>query len=262
MSNRLLGLADSVEACVFDLDGVLTDSGLVHAAAWGTVLDDFLAHLTGETGRHFVTFDRELDYRRCFEGRSRTDGVHAFLESAGIRIPEGRAGDDAAAATIHGLAARKGEVVARLLERRGVTARPGARRYLEAAGRAGLGRVVLSASANTLAMLEVAGLASLVESCVDAGLIQREAARTPPFPDLLLAACKGLDVEPASAVAFTGRPAGVAAGLAAGMQVVGVGDGRDAEVLRGFGAELVVPSLAALLDRAVLEPSPMEGVAR
>ncbi len=251
MSNRLLGLHTSVEACLFDLDGVLTDSGLLHAVAWGTVLDDLLLRSSGETGWHFIPFDRDADYRSYIEGRSRLEGVHAFLDSRGIRIPEGRGDDPADAETACGLAKRKGEAVARALEREGVTALSGVRRYLEAAGRTGLRRGVVSASANTLPMLQVAGLAPLIETWVDADVISAEGARTPPSPDLLLAACRRLDVLPHLAVTFTHRPAGVAAGRAAGMQVIGVGEGRDEELLRGFGADLVVPSLSALLSRAV-----------
>jgi len=253
MSNRLLGLDGSVEACLFDLDGVLTDSGLLHAMAWGTVLDDLLLRLSHPLGWQFIPFDRDRDYRTYIDGRSRSEGVHAFLASRGIRIPEGGADDPPDADTASSLAKRKGEAVARALEHEGVTALAGVRRYLEAAGRAGLGRAVVSASANTIPMLQVSGLAPLIDSCVDADVISAEGARTPPSPDLLLAACRRLDVPAHVAVTFTRRPAGVAAGRAAGMRVIGVGEPPDDELLQGFGADLVVPSLSALLDPAVAE---------
>ena len=252
MSKRLLGLDSSVEACLFDLDGVLTDSGLLHAAAWGTVIDDLLLRLSGELGWTFVPFDRDVDYRTYFDGRSRSEGVHSFLSSRGIRIPEGRSDDPADADTALSLGKRKGEAVARALDE-GVTALSGVRRYLETASRTGVRTGVISASANTLPMLHVAGLAPLIETWVDADVIRAEGARTPPAPDLLLAACRRLDVPPHLAVTFTHRPAGVAAGRAAGMRVIGIGAGPDDELLRGFGAELVVPSLSALLDRAVAD---------
>ena len=89
MSNRLLGLDGAVEACLFDLDGVLTDSGLLHAAAWGTVIDDLLLRLSGQLGWRFVPFNRDADYLTYFDGRSRSEGVHGFLASRGIRIPRG-----------------------------------------------------------------------------------------------------------------------------------------------------------------------------
>jgi beta-phosphoglucomutase-like phosphatase (HAD superfamily) len=252
IDKRMLGLDSAVEACLFDLDGVLTDSNRLHANAWGTVLDDLLLRLSEQTGWQFIPFDRDRDYRMYIDGRSRLEGIHAFLESRGIRLPEGRSDDPPEAETACGLANRKGLTLRRELERRGVTPLPGVRRYLEAAGRTDLRRAVISASASTLPMLERAGLAQLFEARIDADVIQAEGAHTSPAPDLLLAACRRLDVPPELAVTFTHRPAGVAAGHAADMRVIGVGTGPDEELLRGFGAELVVPSLEALLDRALL----------
>ena len=251
IDKRMLALDPAVEACLFDLDGVLTDSNRLHAEAWGTVLDDLLLRSSQVTGWQFIPFDRDGDYRTYLDGRSRLEGIHAFLESRGIRLPEGRNDDPPGADTACGLANRKGRTLRNDLERHGLMPLPGVRRYLEAAGRTGVARAVLSASANTRPMLELAGLAPLFETCIDADAI-RDGARTPPSSDLLLAACRSLDVPPELAVTFTHRPAGVAAGRAAGLRVIGVGVGPDDELLHGFGAELVVPSLEALLDRALI----------
>ena len=250
----MLGLPATVEACLFDLEGVLTDSALLHALAWGEVFDDLLLRLADKTGWHFIPFDREADYRTYLDGRPRLEGVHAFLDSRGIRLPEGRPDDPADADTARALAERKGEALARSLRQRGVTALAGARRYLEAAGQAGLGRAVVSASASTLPMLELAGLATLVEERVDADVIRAEGLRARPAPDLLLAACRSLGVRPEMAVTFTHSAAGVAAGHAAGMAVIGVGEGAQEELLRGFGAERVVPSVTTLLAPVLAPP--------
>jgi beta-phosphoglucomutase-like phosphatase (HAD superfamily) len=247
VTRKMLGLPAAIEACLFDLDGVLTDSGVLHAWAWGEIFDDFLLRLTEKTGWQFIPFDRGADYRAYIDGRPRLEGVHAFLDSRGIRLPEGRLDDPAEADTAYGLAKRKGEALARGLSRRGVTALPGVRRYLEAAGRAGLQRAVVSASASTLPMLELAALASLVDERVDADVIRLEGLRSRPAPDLLLIACRRLAVRPEDAVTLTHSAAGVAAGLATGLAVIGIG-GVQAELLRGFGAERVVPSLGALVD--------------
>ena len=247
VSKEMLGLTTPIRACLFDLDGVLTDSALLHASAWAHVLDEFLLRSTASTGWQFIPFDRDADYRTYIDGRSRLEGIHAFLDSRGIRIPEGRASDSSAAETACGLARRKGEALARGLEERGVAALPGVHRYLDAAGRAGLARAVISASASTRPMLEQAALSPLVEVCIDADAIQTENIRTAPAPDVLLAACRRLEVQPQDAVTFTHSAAGVAAGLAAGTTVIGVGDGADGELLRGFGAQRIVPSLSVLL---------------
>lgn len=253
MRNELLGLPTSVRACLFDLDGVLTDSAALHAWAWGEVLDEYLLRLSDKTGWQFVPFDRDEDYRNYIDGRSRLEGVHAFLDSRGIRVPEGKPGDPPDAPTASGLARRKGETLERALAGRGVAALPGARRYLEAAGRADLGRAVVSASASTLRMAELAGLASLLEEHVDADVIRREKLRSRPAPDLLLVACRRLGIRPEDAVTFTHSAAGVAAGHTAGLLVIGVGEGELGELLHGFGAERVVPSLGALLDPRLAE---------
>jgi beta-phosphoglucomutase-like phosphatase (HAD superfamily) len=257
---KLLGLPANVAACVFDLDGVITDSAVLHAWAWGEVFDDLLLRSTVETGWHFIPFDRDADYRAYVDGRSRLEGIHAFLGSRGLVIPEGRPDDPPDAKTAHALARRKGAAVERGLRHRGVTAVAGARRYLEAAGRSGIARAVVSASASTAPMLELAGLAPLVEDEVDAAVIRMEGLRSRPAPDLLLVACRRLGVAPADAVTFTHSAAGVAAGHAARLAVIGVGEGPQAELLHGFGAERVVPSLAALLDPRLQESRASTGM--
>jgi beta-phosphoglucomutase-like phosphatase (HAD superfamily) len=246
---KLLGLAPTVRACLFDLDGVLTDSGALHAAAWAEAFDGFLLQVSEQAGWRFVPFDRGGDYRAYLDGRPRLDGVHAFLASRGIHLPEGRADDPAEAETAYGLARRKSEALTRGLSLRGVNTIGGARRYLEACGFARLERCVVSASTRTLPMLELAGLATLVEERVDADAIHARGLHSRPAPDLLLEACSRLAVRPDETVTFTHSPAGVAAAHAAGVAVIGVGGGEHAELLRGFGAELVVPSLSSLLDR-------------
>jgi beta-phosphoglucomutase-like phosphatase (HAD superfamily) len=154
---RLLGLPQGTRACLFALDGVLTDSDVLHAQAWSEVLDPFLLELATRLERQFVPFTRE-EYRTYVAGRPRLDGVHLFLASRGIEV---------AGETARELARRKGEALERVLHRHGISARPGARRYLEAAGHADLARVVVSASANTRHLLEHAGLASLVDGAVE-----------------------------------------------------------------------------------------------
>ena len=249
----MLGLPATAQACIFDLDGVLTDSGVLHAWAWGEVFDDFLLRLTDRLSWPFVPFDREHDYRAFMDGQPRIPAIRAFLESRGIRIPEGGPGDPAETDTAWGLARRKGAVLERDLLAHRTTALAGARRYLEASGRAGLARSVVSASSSAARMLRLADLTGLLEASVDADAMRLHELRTRPAPDVLLFACERVGVPPETAVTFTHSPAGVAAGLAARMTVVGVAEGDDAELLRGFGAPLVVPSLTVLLDAHLRE---------
>jgi beta-phosphoglucomutase-like phosphatase (HAD superfamily) len=245
--NQMLGLPATVTTCVFDLDGVLTDSGILHAWAWAQVLDDFLLQLSAEAEWQFIPFDREGEYRDYLDGRPRLEGLYAFLESRGIRIPD---------RTARGLARRKKEMLERGLHERGTTALSGARRYLEAAGRAGLGRALVSASANTAALLRASGLATVVDLRIDAEVMRTEGLRARPAPDVLLAACRRLGAEPEQAVTYTYSVDGVIAGHEAGLAVVGVADGARAERLQHYGAERLVPSLAELLDRRLVAERP------
>ncbi len=244
----MLGLDQHVQGCVFDLDGVLTDSGVLHAAAWADIFDAYLLRVAHQTGRHFIPFDRDDDYRLYLDGRLRIEGVHAFLASRGIHLPEGRPEDCADAETAYGFARHKGELVERGLRRRSLAALPGARRYLQAAGYARLGRAVVSASASTLPMLELVGLEQLIDIQLDAGAMRLEQLQARPAPDLLLAACRRLGVRPEEAVALTNSGAGIVAARSAGLAAIGIGTGAQGELLRDFGADRVVPTLSALLD--------------
>jgi len=250
---ELLGLDARVAACVFDLEGVLTDGGRAHAAAWAEVLDAFLLTF----GRPVVPFDGDADYRAYLDGRPRLEGIHLFLASRGVRVPEGRPDDDARAATAYGLGRAKGEALRRVLERRGVTALAGARRYLEALARAGLPTAVVSGSQSTDLVLARANLAPLVPVTIDAAAIRSQSLRSRPAADVLLAACRALGVEPPSAVTFTHSVDGIVAGRAAGLGVVGVGDPATLERLRAFGADRTVPSLDALLDPRLRQRVPV-----
>jgi beta-phosphoglucomutase family hydrolase len=243
----VLGLPDGIRAGLFDLDGVLTRTAVVHAAAWKEMFDDFLRRRAAETGEPFLPFDAHADYDRYVDGRKRADGVRAFLASRGIQLPEGSPDDPPAAATVHGLGNRKNELVLAKLAH-GVDVYPGSVRYVEALRDAGLGRAVVSSSANTKAVLEVTGLDTLFDVVVDGVVAERDGLAGKPAPDTFLAAAGALGVAPADAAVFEDALAGVEAGRAGGFGlVVGVDRVGQAEELRRHGADIVVTDLADLL---------------
>lgn len=247
---QLLGLRGDVAACVFDLDGVLTASAGLHVAAWARAFDELTLARTERTVGHFRPFNPRTDYGAYLEGRPRLDGVRRFLASRGIKLPEGDPSDPLAAATVHGLANRKNNALLQLVGERGVTTYEGSLHYLDFAREVGVHTAVVSASANTRAILERAGLASGVEACIDGNAIAAERMQVKPAPDTLLAACRALGVEPGEAAAFETSPTGVTAACAAGFGVViGVDETGRGEPLRAAGAGLVVASLAAMIDR-------------
>jgi HAD superfamily hydrolase (TIGR01509 family) len=255
-TRRMLGLPDAVRACVFDLDGVLTASADLHAAAWRDAFDPLLAgrvELTGERFAPFMPFDTRTDYYRHLHGRPRLEGVQAFLASRGISLPQGRSDDPPGAETVNGLANRKNEALLQRLEREGVSAFAGSLLYLEGAREAGVDCAVVSASANTEAILEHAGLATLIDERVDGNTLREERLRMKPAPDTMLAACRHLGVPPDRAAAFETTYDGIEAARSAGLGLVFAVDraGRAAS-LEARGADRVVADLAHLLDPSLV----------
>jgi HAD superfamily hydrolase (TIGR01509 family) len=245
---RMLGLPNDALACVFDLDGVLTTSAEAHADAWTQVFDAFLVEHAQRYHRPFVAFDSTHDYEEFVAGRPRRDGIRAFLASRGVNLPEGNRSDAPGVETRYGLGNKKNELLQRYLDRQGVAAVEGSHSYLEAARMARLGRAVVSPSANTVTILERAGLAQLVDVRVDGHTMAAEQLEAKPAPDMLLVACRELRVEPARAVAFEIAPVGVAAARAAGFAfVVGVARTGEADLLRASDTDIVVTDLGELL---------------
>ena len=245
----MLGLPSQVTACLFDLDGVITDTASVHNAAWTQMFDRFLRDRADRTGEPFVAFDPRADYESYVDGKPRADGVGDFLASRHIDLPDGSADDPPGAETISGLGNRKNEVLLERIRTDGVTVFEGSRRYLEAALDAGLRRAVVSSSANTREVLKVTGLAPLVELVVDGVTIREEHLRGKPAPDTFLLAAERLGVPAANAAVFEDALAGVDAGKAGGFgYVVGVDRVGQAEALRDHGADRVVADLAELLN--------------
>lgn len=244
-----LGLPHAIRACLFDLDGVLTQTARVHAAAWKEMFDAFLRDRAAQTGDSFVPFDPVADYDQYIDGKLRYDGVRSFLTSRGIELPEGRPTDPPEANTVHGLGNRKNELVLSFIRTKGVEVYDGSVRYVRTARDAGLRCAVVSASANTRSVLEAAGITDLFEARIDGVVAAEQHLRGKPAPDTFLAAAKALEVEAREAAVFEDALAGVAAGDAGGFGfVVGVDRVGQAEALREHGADVVVQDLAELFE--------------
>jgi beta-phosphoglucomutase family hydrolase len=230
----MLGLPDGTRACLFDLDGVLTQTARVHAAAWKQMFDAYL----DERGEPEFT---EHDYDEYVDGKPREDGVRSFLESRDIHEPEKR---------IEELGDRKNDLVQQLIREHGVETYDGSIRYVEAVRDAGLRRAVVSSSANTHEVLDVTGIADLFEAVVDGVVAQRDHIPGKPAPDMFLAGARAVEVQPQEAAVFEDALAGVQAGRAGGFGcVVGVDRVGQADELRAHGASVVVRDLSELLDR-------------
>jgi len=245
----MLGLPNAIRACLFDLDGVLTQTAKIHAAAWKEMFDAFLRERAAQTGESFEPFDPVADYDEYVDGKPRYDGVRSFLAARGIALPEGTPDDPSDAATVHGLGNRKNELVLAMIERQGVEVYEGSVRYVRAVRDAGLGRAVVTSSANADEVLAAAGIDDLFDVRIDGVVAAREHLEGKPAPDTFLAAARALEVAPDRAAVFEDALAGVAAGRAGRFGlVVGVDRVGQADELRKHGADVVVGDLSELLE--------------
>jgi len=244
----MLGLPDGSRACLFDLDGVLTDTASVHAAAWKQMFDDYLRTRSERDGTPFRPFDVRADYGPYVDGRPRLDGTRGFLESRDIHLPEGSPDDPPSAETLWALATRKNDLVQEKIRTVGVDVYPGSVRYLKAVKEAGLLAACVSSSANAEQVLEVAGLTAFIDHRVDGVVAKERGLPGKPAPDTFLAAAADLGVPKEQAVVFEDALAGVESGRAGGFGfVVGVDRVGHADALREHGADVVVQDLGELL---------------
>lgn len=240
----MTGLPAGITACLFDLDGVLTSTAVLHRAAWKETFD---ALLPEREGAGFAEFT-DQDYITHVDGRPRYDGVREFLAARGITLPEGEPDDPPDAATVHGVGNRKNALVQEMIDREGVEPYPGSVRYLQVVRDAGLAIGVVTSSANGATVLEATGLAPFVQARIDGVVIARDGLRGKPAPDSFLAGARALGVAPEAAAVFEDALSGVAAARAGGFgHVVGVDRTGQGDALRRHGADVVVTDLAELL---------------
>lgn len=247
----MLGLPDGIAACLFDMDGVLTRTAVVHNAAWKEMFDDFLRQRSAETGETFVPFDPVKDYDEYVDGKPRLEGTRSFLAARSISLPLGEPSDPPGSHTVWGLSNRKNDLVLQVLQRDGVEVYEGSSRYINAVRDAGLRTAIVSSSANTEQVLKAGGISDLFDARVDAQVAAADGLRGKPAPDTFLEAARMLGVQPANAAVFEDALAGVAAGRAGEFGlVVGVDRVGQAAQLRARGADIVVNDLSDLLRPA------------
>jgi beta-phosphoglucomutase family hydrolase len=245
MSRCAVVVPSHVTACLFDMDGVLTRTAELHAAAWKRLFDEYLAaDAPADADRSPFT---PTDYDRYVDGRLRADGVRTFLAARHITVPEGAFDDDADVESVHGLGARKDAYFHQLLDTRGVTRYETSVKFVEAARTRGLARAVVSASRNCRDVLQAAGILDLFDAIVD-GVVSGELGLPgKPAPDSFLEAARRLGVAPGHASVFEDATAGVAAGRAGGFGwVVGVDRNGERSALSEAGADVVVDDLSAV----------------
>ena len=236
----MLKLPEGITALLFDLDGVITQTAKLHAAAWKEMFDAFLRERAEETGEPFQEFTPS-DYDRYVDGRPRLDGVRTFLAARGIEQED---------ELVRTLGDTKNDLVLKLIRERGVEVYEGSLDFVKEARREGLPRAVVSSSANTREVLKSVGIEDLFEAVVDGLVAEREGLPGKPAPDTFVAGARALGADPAQAVVFEDALAGVEAGRAGGFgYVVGVDRTGQRDALAQHGADIVVDDLSELIER-------------
>ncbi|MGH1478622.1 MAG: HAD family hydrolase [Geminicoccales bacterium] len=234
--------SDHVDAVLFDLDGVLTDSAALHAMAWKRLFDDILHNRNGEG---FHPFDADLDYRHFVDGKPRDDGIRSFLASRGMKLPEGEPDDPDTALTVHGLGKRKNGFFLTALAENGIATFPAALDFLSKVRAADLKTALVSSSRNARVIIEMLGLSDKFDGWIDGEDVLTKGLSGKPAPDMFLAAAAALRVEPGRAVVVEDAIAGVEAGVRGRFGlVIGVDRTHHPEALAAAGAHLVVSQLS------------------
>lgn len=232
------------DAVIFDLDGVITSTQRLHAAAWKAVFDEVLGQEASEGAQSIEPFRIDPDYYRYVDGKPRYDGVRSFLDARGIELPEGQPDDAPETRTVYGIGNRKNRLFRELLASRGAEAYPAAIDLIRALRAAGFGVGVVSSSRNGRTVLDSVGATSLFHYVLDGDDALSLGLAGKPAPDIFLVAAERLMVAPARAVVVEDAIAGVRAGRAGNFGlVIGVDRRGESRALAGAGADVVVAEL-------------------
>jgi len=236
------------DAVLFDLDGVLTATAKLHAAAWKQMFDEFLKQWADQHGHTFVPFDIADDYHHYVDGKQRFDGVQSFLASRQISLPAGYISDPSTAETVSGLGNRKNDLVNEIMRRDGVEVYPGSIKAVELLRQDGYKTAVVSSSRNCQAVLKAADIESLFDLRVDGQTAADQGMPGKPEPDMFLAAAQQFGVAPDRAIVVEDAIAGVQAGKRGNFGlVIGIARLGNAGALKEHGADIVVGDLSELL---------------
>jgi len=240
------------DAVIFDLDGVITQTALVHSHAWKKMFDEYLRFRENKHGEPFREFTQKDDYLPYVDGKPRYEGVRSFLGSRGISIPFGDPSDDVTMETVCGLGNRKNISFNEVLKRDGVSVYESTVQLIHDLRAAGIRVGVASSSKNCEAVLEAAGLLPLIETRVDGVVSAELGLKGKPEPDIFTTAAANLGVKPANSVVVEDAVSGVAAGRAGNFGLVlGIAREENNHELMINGADIVVNDISETSMEAI-----------
>jgi beta-phosphoglucomutase family hydrolase len=235
-------MGDGPDAVIFDLDGVITFTAGVHAAAWKELFDDYLRARTARIGKPFRPFDAAADYYAYVDGKPRYDGVRSFLKSRAIDIPHGSRSDSPGDETVCGLGNRKDGLFNRKIDETGVNMDSEAVRFAHELRNRGVLVGLASSSKNAVSILQKAGILNLFHAIVDGQVSERLQLRGKPEPDIFLECLAelGRSLNPQRAAVVEDAISGVEAGQSGGFALVLGVDRNHTRALEQHGANWVI----------------------
>lgn len=237
----------SFDAVIFDLDGVITKTALLHAAAWKAMFDDFLQQWSQTHAIPFAEFTHNKDYLPYVDGKTRYEGVKSFLNSRAIELPYGDPGDHAQMETICGLGNRKNNVFNDILKSRGVETYDSTVSLIHQLKENSIPLGVASSSRNCKQVLERANLLHLFNARVDGTILAKMGLPGKPKPDIFIETANILRVGHQNTVVIEDAVSGVEAakngkfGL-----IIGIAREGNHSELKAHGAHVVVDDLEQL----------------
>ena len=239
-----------INAVIFDMDGVITDTASTHAAAWKQMFDSYLKDRAKRHGDQYQPFDSDADYRRHVDGKPRYDGVKGFLESRGISLPYGNPQDKPDQETICGLGNRKNRYFLQRLKKQGVKIYQSSVTFINQLRSSSISTAIISASRNAEAVLESAGIQGLFSVKVDGVDSAKLHLKGKPDPAIFLEAARRLKVAPEKTAIVEDSLAGVEAGRRGKFKlVIGLDRANQSKELKKRGAHFVVQDLSQIAIR-------------
>ena len=235
------------KAVIFDLDGVISKTALVHSKAWKEMFDNFLLEREAKYHEVFKEFNHETDYLTFVDGKPRYEGVKSFLESRDINLPFGNENDSTEMETICGIGNRKNITFNKIIERDGVDPYPSTVALIHQLKKAGVKVGVASSSKNCSKVLTALGLMDVIETRVDGEVSAELGLNGKPEPDIFTTAAKNLNVSCHESVVVEDAISGVQAAKKGNFGLVlGLAREDNEAALYANGADIVVSDISEI----------------